>query len=348
MRVLTATLILSFALAPALRAEEVAIAKNASHELAQNGWQIVVKSDIVPGTEKNRAQSFDRVFYCGKLGTGKARAVWEERASGTHFHPLRIAPDGTVIATVYSNKLLVIGPDDLPGKPGDGVAVVLPNQKPMAETVILHASAAGLIVHPNDLNKPVPIYFVPLDGRKPLVEKTVELGTRDASELWRSKTGFQVTDKWIVWDTSAFEVATGKVRKLVAETGTRTLVGIDGDLVVVERRVTEYKMSIHELVPTDLKTGVPTGRYPMQSDSQLVTVHDGIGYVLSPIRLKVGESEQRAEVAAFDLAKPADVLQTKTVAFKGGRYLVPVFSDKGFSIQGEKNSAVEWGVRKKR
>ena len=351
---LLTSLLLAFAFAPSSPGEEVAIAKNAKQELVQNGWQIVESSTIVPGTEKFRAQFFNRVFYCGKLGAGKARVIWEERATGTHFHPLRIAPDGTVFANVYSNKLLIIGPDDLPGKQGDGTAIVLPNQKAKTETVILHTSAAGLIVHPNDLNKEVPIYFVPLDGRKPLVEKTVELGTRNASEMWRSRTGFQVTDKWVVWDTSAFEVATGKIRKLVAESGTRHLLGVDGDLVLVERNATVDKKAVRELLPTDLKTGVPTGRYAMAHDSEFVVLHEGVAYVLHPIPLKSGETKQRAEIAAFDLAKPSDVFQKTVVPFQAKQrfqsreFLILVIGDKGFMIQNNFATEVKWAAREKK
>ena len=104
-------LTLILALAPSAVAEEVAIHPNADQVLAENGWQILMTQEIVPGTENFRAQMFTRTYYCGKIGVGKARIVFEERGSGTHLHPLRIAPDGTMIAVNYSCKLLVVGPD---------------------------------------------------------------------------------------------------------------------------------------------------------------------------------------------------------------------------------------------
>ena len=94
MRICLAAILFALAFAPFATAEEVAIAKTARQEFAQNGWQIVEKSEIVPGTEQNRAQTFHRIFYCGKLGTGKGRVIWEERSTGTHFYPIRIAADG--------------------------------------------------------------------------------------------------------------------------------------------------------------------------------------------------------------------------------------------------------------
>lgn len=271
----TAALALILALGPMAAADEVAIPPNAGQVLAENGWQILMEQVIVPGTERNRVQTFTRTYYCGKLGAAKARIVFEERAASSHLRPLHITSDGTLIAANYSHKLLFVGPDDLPGKIGDGVAVVLPEQKPKTETAILHATAAGLVVYSAARGTSVTVHFVPLDGRKPLPEKAVELCTRNANEIFQTRTGFQVTDKWIVWGTGSYEVATGKIRKRVAESGVITDLAIDGDLVLTRRWATVDKKAVHEIVSIGLRTGAPKVRQPIAHDTRFLTVHDG-------------------------------------------------------------------------
>ena len=295
-------------------AEPVPIPARAGQILSDNGWQLACEEKIVPGTERNRAQSFHRVHYCGKFGDAKARIVFEESSTGSHLQPLRIAPDGTLVASVYSNKLLFISPDDPPGKPGDGTPVIFPGQAKNAETVIIHANASGLVVHANDLNKNVAVYYVPLDKREPKVEKAVELCTRPANEIWRTRTGFQVTDKWIVWDAGAFEVATGKIRKRVAESGVIDDLGVDGDTLVTLRRATVDKKAVCEIVSLDVKSGAPTARYPVASNVRFLTLRDGVAYVLNPIPFEAGDREQRAEILAFDVTKPVEPLSKKKVA----------------------------------
>jgi hypothetical protein len=336
------TLLVSLTLAPALFAQQVAIAPNAPQVLAENGWQILMGQEIVPGTEKFRAQFFTRTYYCGKIGAGKARIVFEEQGASTHLHPLGISPDGTMVASVYSNKLLFVGPDDLPGKIGDGTAIVLPDQKAKTETAIIHANAAGLVVHPAELNKPVPVYFVPLDGRKPLSEKAVELCLRDANSMYRTRTGFQVSDKWIVWDSGSFEVATGKIRKRVAESGVVTDLAIDGDLTVTKRSALVEKKGVCELVAIDLKTGAPKVRYPIASDARFLTNRDGVAYVLTPLRPEIGAIDRRAELVAYDLRKQAEPLSQSKVAKLPEVYATVQFTPKGFTIQG---LSAEWVKR---
>ena len=74
----------------------------------------------------------------------------------------------------------------------------------------------------------MPVYFVPLDGKKPLVKKAVELWKRDANELWRHRTGFEVSDKWVVSASgSLFEVATGEFHTQVAESGVTDEIATD-------------------------------------------------------------------------------------------------------------------------
>ena len=211
----------------------MAVPKGTSQVFAENGWQILLKSEIVPGTENFRAQPFNRVYYCGKLDADKARIVWEEtRQTHEKFIPLRIAPDGTVTSSVYENKLLVIGPDDPPGHHGDGTAVVLPGQQGRRGMVLLHATGAGFVAYPNELNKPVPVYFVPLVKRTPVVEKAVELCSRDTRSFYPPRTGFHVSDKWIVWADGSLEVATGTKRKRESDPDKVTDLAIDGELVV--------------------------------------------------------------------------------------------------------------------
>ena len=320
-------------------AEPVPIPARAGQILSDNGWQLDCEEKIVPGTERNRAQSFDRVYYCCKLGDAKARIVFEESSTSSHLQPLRIAPDGTLFASVWPNKLLVIGPDDPPGKPGDGSPVIFPGQAKNAETVILHANASGLVVHTNDLNKNVAVYYVPLDKREPKVEKAVELCTRPANEIWRKRTGFQVTDNWIVWNAGAFEVATGKTRKRVAESGVIDDLGIDGDSIVTLRRATVNDKAICEIVSLDLESGAPKARYPVASDVRFLILRDGVAYVLNPIPFETGDREQRAEILAFDVTKPVEPLSKKKVAAPPAVAATLWIKPKGFQWNG---LTVDW------
>ena len=331
-----------------------AIDEYAQHLLVSHGWKVAVGKTIVPGTEQNRAQLFDCVYYCAKLDGSSARIVFAEQSTGESFHPLGIAPDGTVTASVYPGKLLIVGPMDEPGKRGLGESVDTPGRKGNEGTELLHANAAGLVARPDRLNVIVPVYFIPMAAGKPQPDKAVELCKRDSGVTHMHRSGFHVTDDWVVWDGGSYEVATGKIRKRVAESGVVEDLGIDGDLVLVERNATVDRKAVRELVPTDLKTGAPTGRYPMAPDSEFVTVHDGIAYVLNPIPWKEGEKKQRAEIAAFSLAKPADVLRKTIVPFQAKQrfqsrqFLVLAIGGKGFTIHGDPASAVEWVAREKK
>ncbi len=330
----TSALALILALAPMAVAQEVAIAPNAPQVLAENGWQILMKQEIVPGTERNRVQTFTRTYYCGKIGAGKARIVFEERTGSTHLHALRISPDGTVIAVNYSNKLLLVGPDDLPGKVGEGTAVVLPDQKAKTETAIIHANAVGLVVHPATHDKPVPVYFVPLDGRKPVPEKAVELCIRDRETLWRTSTGFRVSDDWIVWDSGSYEVAKGIIRKRVVESGVLTDWAVAGDLVLTHRKAVVDKKGICELIATDMKTGAAKIRYPIAADARFVTRHDGVAYVLNPLPPEGDSRNPPVELVAFDLNKQAEPLSKSKLAKMPDLYAPLRITPKGFTLQG--------------
>ncbi|MBY0230020.1 MAG: hypothetical protein K2W96_12120 [Gemmataceae bacterium] len=70
-----------------------------------NGWGVAHTREIVPGTERHRAQSFTHRLYAGKLGSGKARLVFSGR--DTHGGPriLDVRPDGTVLLDIYPSRL---------------------------------------------------------------------------------------------------------------------------------------------------------------------------------------------------------------------------------------------------
>src|SRR5207245_213731 len=111
------------------------------------------------GPIRPRALSYQFKYYCGKLGDAKGRLIWEEtQSSGSSFHPLHIRPDGTVVGVAYSNKLLWIGPNDPPGKRGDGTPIVLPDHK--SEIAVLHATKSGLVVYPYENKNTVLFYFI--------------------------------------------------------------------------------------------------------------------------------------------------------------------------------------------
>ncbi len=267
------TLLASLMFARGPLAGPLAIPKEATQLHVSNGWQVTVVTAIVPGTEQNRAPSFDCVYYCGKLDGSSARIVYKERGTSPAFRPLRISPDSTVTASVDSGWLLIMGPQDELGKGGQGESVDTPGLEKNERTELLHANAAGLVARPYRIDEIVPVYFLPMAEGKPVQAKAVELCQRDRYA------GFQVTDRWIVWDTGSYEVATGKIRKRVAESGVITDLAIDGDLVLTRRWATVDEKAIHEIVSIDIRTGAPKVRQPVAHDTRFLTVHDGVAYV---------------------------------------------------------------------
>jgi len=276
-------LLASVLFAPVPVVEPLVIPKEATQLLVANGWQVAVRKTLVPGTERNRAQSFDYVYYCGKLDGSSTRIVFAEQSTGESFHPLRIAPDGTVTASVYPEKLLILGPKDEPGKPGQGERVDSPGRMKNEGTVLLHANASGLVVRPDRSNAVVPIRFIPMEEGKPVPDKAVELCQRDS----RNRSGFMVSDRWIVWDDGSYEVVSGKIRKRVADAESFDR-GIDGDFVMTHRTATVGEKLVHEMVSIDLKTGAPTVRQPIARDAWIMMVYDGVAYVLTPLPFKGG------------------------------------------------------------
>jgi hypothetical protein len=82
------------------------IRNDGSGQFAANGWQVTCEATLLSkGEPRPRALSYDRKYYCMKLGEKKGRLIWEEKASTTSsLHLLNILPDGTVLAMTYSNK----------------------------------------------------------------------------------------------------------------------------------------------------------------------------------------------------------------------------------------------------
>lgn len=308
--------------------------------LAENGWKVTVGRTYLPGFEQHRAWPFDFVCHCSKLDGSSTRLVFRDKfTTGETFHPLHIAPDGTVTGSVYPGKLLIVGPKDEPGKPGQGERVDIPGLEKNEGTELLHANAAGLVARPDRSNVVVPIYFIPMAEGKPDAGKAVELCRRDSRETHIHYSGFQVTDKWIVWDSGSYEVATGKIRKRVAESGVITDRAIDGDLIVTQRSATVDRKAVHEIVSIDLKTAAPKVRQPVASNCLFLAVHDGVAYVLNPIPFKAGEREQRAELRALDIAEQVEPLSKTDVAMPAAIHSKIRITPKGFRYQG---LSAEW------
>lgn len=323
-------------------AEESKLAENAHQELVDNGWRICCGMTIVPGTERNPAQSFNYIWYCGKIGGETGRVIFLEKTTSTHFRPLRIAPDGTVTAEIWPNKLIILGTKDEAAKPGDGFALVMPNQKKNESTVVLHANATGLVVHPYLLNQKVTVSWVPMVDGKPETAKAVELDSVLANDLQKSRTGFFVNDDWIVWQNRAFDVATGQIRKLVPESGKFECVGIDGDRAIFRRAHVVDKRGVLEYVPLELKTGVPTGRYVSTLTSQFLLARNRVAYILEPVA-----NREEGDIVVFDLAEPKEPLRRQTVAFQAGTAVSLTQTAKGFYLQGNAQSTAEWVEGKK-
>ena len=327
-------LLVSVLLAQVPLAKLVAIHENAPQLLVAHGWKITVGKTLVRGTEQNRAQLFDYVYSCSKLDGSSSHIVFAEQSTGESFRPLRIAPDGTVTASVYPDKLLILGPKEEPGQPGQGERVDCPGRKKDEGTVLLHANAAGLVVRPDRSNAVVPIHFIPMVEGKPVPDKGVELCQRDS----RNRSGFMVSDRWIVWDSGSYEVATGKIRKRVADAESLDR-AIDGDFVLTQRSASVDKSMVHELVSIDLKTGAPRVRQPIARDARILMVHDGIAYVLTPLPFKGGAGDRPAELVALDIAKSVEPLSKQNVAMPPNDYSGTRITPKGFRLRG---FTVDW------
>lgn len=327
-------LLVSVLLAHVPQIQLMAIRDTAPQLLVAHGWKIGVVKTIVRGTEQNRAPSFHFVYSCGKLDGSSTRIVFAEQSTGESFRPLRIAPDGTVTASVYPEKLLILGPKDEPGKPGQGESVDSPGRGKNEGTVLLHANAAGLMVRPDRNNAVVPVYFIPMAEGKPVPDKAVELCQRDP----RNRSGFMVSDRWIVWDSGSYEVATGKIRKRVADAESIDR-GIDGDFIVTQRSTTVGEKAVHEMVSIDLRTGAPKVRQPIARDAWILMVHDGVAYVLTPLPFKGGAGDRPAEVVALDIAQSVETLSKQNVAMPPDNYSGSRITPKGFRFRG---FTVDW------
>ena len=166
--------------------------------------------------------------------------------------------------------------------------------------------------------------------------------------MWRHRSGFQVSDNWIVWSAGSLEVATGKIRKRVAESGVVTDLGIDGDFVVTQRNSVADKKAMTELVATELKTGAPTGRIAIAASARFVTLHDGIVYVLVPLPQEVGQKSDRCALQAYDFSKPDDPRMSKLVTLKKASQMTIRITSTGFVLQGEADVTTDWIVRVKK
>ena len=281
-------------------------------QVAANGWQVVHTQQIVKGTENFRAQIFDRVFYCGKLGDPKGRVLWEEKfVSSTHFDPLHLRPDGTVLAVAYPDRFLVLGPNDPPAKRGDGVQFFLPDAKRPLR--IIEVGSHGLLACPDIYHNTGKIYFVPLEGAKPLFDKRVEITERAMQSISRYRSGFHLSDDWIFYDLSAFNSRTGKRWALPLSAKETTFLGLEGSLVVVLHKVVVNSKYVAKAVVFDLATEKQVAEFPVEVETIMPVVHRGVGYFFTPIPLKVGERDSKAEMVAYDLTKPGEPLHRKVV-----------------------------------
>ena len=100
--------------------------------------------------------------------------------------------------------------------------------------------------------------------------------------------------------------------------------------------------AVYEIRTADVKTGVPAGRRTVPPDCQLLTIHDGIAYVLNPLAPEAGVPGLRGEIAAFALAAPEKTIRTTMVPRQVNRYPDLRVSGKGFVIGGDEHTATSW------
>ncbi len=331
---------------PAGEAPQVNLPLGVIGQVAANGWHVVHTQQIVKGTEHNRAQSFDRVFYAAKLGDKKGRVLWEERGTGAGFDPLHIRPDGTVLAVAYPDMFLVLGPNDPPAKRGDGVQLFLPGEKRPLR--IIEANSHGVLACPDIYHDMGKVYFVPLEGAKLLFDKRVEITERRPQSISRYRSGFHLSDDWIFYDLSALHPRTGKRWTLPLNAKETTFLGLEGSLVVVMHKVVVNSKYVAKAVVFDLAAERQLAEFPVEPETTLPVVHSGVGYFFTPIPLKVGERDSKGELVAYDLTKPGDPLLRKVVPHSLARsHLTVTHTATGFLLPGGPPE-VEWVERLKK
>jgi hypothetical protein len=334
------------------------IPKAARHLLTANGWRVVDHAQIVPGTERNRAQSFHHRLYAGKVGSDVGRLVFEGRGTHGGPHVLTVRADGTVLLDVYPSRLVWVGPGDAAAHWGEGEPLRLPGVK--GDMRLLEANGFGLVAAPPDLNTTVKVYFVPLAGRDPVVGKRVELVGREANSISRTRTGFHVSERWVLWGgvdaerrpkkgageaVVAFDGRTGK-RWEVPVPEDAAVLGVEGDLAVTGRWKVVDRKHVGHADTFDLAARRRLTTYPAARGTRLLALRDGVGYFAAPMPEEIGKVGGRLRVSALDLLKERDPLLSQEVPPPpSSRTLQATRTGKGLAIGSDPPTLVEWAKR---
>ncbi len=326
------------------------------HLFAANGWRVVDHAVIVPGTERNRAQSFDHRVYVGRIGSDSGRLVFSCRSTKGSPHVLDVRPDGTVLFDIYPSRMVWVGPGDPVAHFGDGEPLRLLG--PGGDLRLLHANRFGVVAARPDLNTVVKVFFVPLEGRKPDVEKKVELDERGSNDIYHTTTGYHVSERWVLW--GGREIRRHYTRpmrgKVVAFDGKdlkrwdvpvpedSAILGVDGDLAVLRHGKGYAGDREGEIDTFDLAARKKVTTYSTVRDTRLLAIRGGVGYFSRPMPSEVGKRGDRYEVFALDLLRKRDPLSSKEVqADRHGVRAIPM--GKGVMVVADPPVTIPWAKR---
>jgi hypothetical protein len=253
-----------------------------------------------PKTARHVVQTFKYELYVGKLGSNFGRLVYA--GASTHGPPkvLNILMDGTVL--MGSERVHWIGPNDPPVSWNSRrTSVRLHGMK--LDAKVLHANTLGLVVTGRIEAEPEKAFFVPLEGREPMTEQSVEL-----LELGSGGSGhkFWMSDNWLLWGGSikrngkfenlpitAMNCESMQRFKLPAPDNCEIL-GLEDKLAVIRQP--------DAIVSIDIAERKTLASYPTKSFARLLGIHDGIGYFHTP-----------SEMVALDLIRKGEVLVRKVM-----------------------------------
>lgn len=293
----------------------VALPDVAEEVLFANGHTVLRTLDLVPESEWKQVQTFRCRLYVSHIGADNGRLAFDAFVTRGGPRVLNVRADGTLVLGDNQGALFFSPPGDPPVKIQREKERVLRTPEGR-HYQLLRANDHGVLVE--DWKDDV-YFFLPFKDGKPHVDARVELLRRLPRTICREPL---VGTRWIVWDQRPRDPQTWEAKhhcQLVAyDCERRELVelplkgyfrieALEGDLLVVQHRVTLEKQPGFEIISFDLAGGKQTAWCNGPGQFHCIKLRDGIGYLLKSIRDPMTHNYQ-GKVAAVDFRRQSPAL----------------------------------------